>query len=350
LQRAPLRHWLPLAIGAGIGALLLIAGGSGQSPPCGLAPVEQLLNLLHWLGAPFVWALSPLLDVAHAARAPGPFSTTLLAIASPIEAAFGPFLSARWPSTAIGAFAFAWLVRASWQTWRQRDSEANERFALGVAWFGCVVGMLVVTARLEYFRRHPDQVTTSRYVPWSMMCWTGLLLRCVLRDGRSTRTLVLLPVTAALLLLPSQLWTGRYMFRQQQTADQTAAGVAVGVIDRQFPLAETKERDLRRSVPLLREAGVAMFAWPETAWIDRHPEATTPVVIDEIEVKAVENIFDGAGSEVSFRADSAASRLVLLDGDGIARGLATRAGFDGRWRGWLRGTVPPSVLRACVLR
>ncbi|MCA8948584.1 MAG: hypothetical protein KDE27_03735, partial [Planctomycetes bacterium] len=75
LQRAPFGRWLPVLVGAVAAAALLLTAGGEAPRAIGLAPGTQLVDLLHWLGAPFVWALNPLLDAAHAARLPEPFAT-----------------------------------------------------------------------------------------------------------------------------------------------------------------------------------------------------------------------------------------------------------------------------------
>ena len=48
--------------------------------------------------------------------------------------------------------------------------------------------------------------------------------------------------------------------------------------------------------------------------------------------------------------DTNARRLILLDADGTARGLATRVGCEIEWHGWLRGTVAQQELRAGSMR
>jgi hypothetical protein len=210
-----------------------------------------------------------------------------------------------------------------------------------------------VALRLSYFRANPDQMTSQRYVPWSMMLWTGLLLACVLREGRSARTATWTVVFVALLLAPSQVWTGRQAWRQQRTAHLTALGAAVGVIDPDFPLAETDPKDLLRAVPLLRDASKSVFAWPETQALGTQPAAAALAVValQDVVVEAVQNRFGPAGSRVSFRADGAsAAVLVLLDPSGTARGLAVRLAFDELWQGWWRGGLAATDLRAAALR
>lgn len=354
VQRAPLRTWLPLAIGAVGAAIALLLAGGGDRAHAEIAPVEQFGQLLRWLGAPFVWACSPLLDPAHAARLPWEFLRAPLGmVANPVAAAFGPPLEARWPGTALGGLGVLWLLVATVRLWRRRDAASHEHFALGIAWFGLAVGGLVVALRLDYFRHHPDQVTSQRYLPWSMLLWTGLWLGFVLREGRSLRMLAVAVLGLALALAPSQVWTGRNAWRLQRTAELTALGAAVGVLDIDYPLVETDPQDLLRAVPLLQAAHASVFAWPETRLLGERPAAQrlVPVELREVTVARVANRFGSPGSRVVFQAASEAHGvLVLLDGAGTACGLVTRLAFEDVWRGWCRGEPSPAELRAAQLR
>lgn len=353
LQRAPWRTWAPIVGAAALGAIALLFGGAGANASVTLIPLEQLEQLLRWIAAPFVWALSPILDSAHAARLPTTIlSDTMTAIASPIEDALGPHLEARWPSVAIGGAGLFCLLASSWRSFRRRDADPRRQFALGLAWFGLAVGMLVVLLRPEFFRANPEQVTSQRYVPWAMMFWTGLALGFVLAERRSARGAVVTVLAIGVLLAPSQIWTGRYAFKMQRTAEVTAIGAAVGVIDRDFALVETQWRDLIHAVPLLQAAKKAMFAWPETARLGTTPTATEllPVPATRVEVHPVPNRFPAPGCAVRFHANATAARLLLLDAAGTVRGLAVELGPNSGWQGWLRGQLDPDELRVASLR
>ncbi|MCU0864568.1 MAG: hypothetical protein MUC36_12290 [Planctomycetes bacterium] len=351
LMQWPWSRWLGL-LGSWIGTALLlqwVAGGQADVPL--LAPLEQLGDLLRWLGAPFVWVLSPLLDPDHAARLPIGWARALCgAIAEPLHAVFGPAQLARWPAMAFGALGVLALL---WRSYvhRRRSGTGVERLALGLGWYALGVGGLVVALRVTYFRDRPDQLYASRYLPWSMLLWLGLLLVAVERARTRARGAWIV-VAAGLLLLPSQVWLGRYALKLQSTAEHTALGVAVGVLDPQFDLVESMWVDIDAVVPLLRAAETSVFAWSETRVLGTRPggERLQPLPIAAVVVEAVANRFGAPGSSVQFDADAAADRLLLLDAAGTAIGLARRDRLLGRWWGWLRGSVAPAELRAAALR
>jgi hypothetical protein len=350
MARAALVSFVPLLLIAGA-ALVPLLSGLPSTPGFEWAIGERLDYLLRWLGAPLVWAGSPLLDPEHAARLPCQLVRDMLTpIADAAHAACGPRLAARWPAAAAGGIGLLWLVTATIRH-RRRGGDPLERLALGLAWFGTGVGCLVVGLRVGYFRQYPDQLTSARYVPWSVLLWLGLALTLVLR-ARSARRALWLALAVALLLAPSQVWSARAAHRQRTVAERTAAGVAVGVLPRDFPLVESEEKDVLAAAPLLRAAGAAMFAWPETAVLGRTlaPTALQPVAFTDLAVRKVDNRFPGTGAAVQFHADGVPHDRVLLLGAGdVVCGMATRTPFTSQWHGYLRGESPAS-LRVAALR
>ena len=351
LRRAPRREWVPLVV-AGMTTLLTLATIASHQVHMGaLALGDRVLVWLHWLGAPFVSAASPLLDPEHAARQPSFVRAVVEPIASWTEARCGPSAVTVLPSVAIGAAGVVWLLVASLRHRRIGGSEL-QRLGLGLAWFAVAVGVLVAAVRLEYFRLRPDQVVSARYLPWSMLLWTGLVMAHVAAPGRSVRARSLAVGAFALLLLPSQVWNVRAAFRLQQIAERTALGAAVGVLDAELPLVESNLVDVQRALPLLREAGAAMFAWPETQCLGQlvAAAASTPVAVHGLVVEPVPNRLGGAALRVRFvTEDIAAARLLLVDAEGTARGLARRDEGD-RWLGWLPAPAAAASLRVVSLR
>jgi hypothetical protein len=96
-----------------------------------------------------------------------------------------------------------------------------------------------------------------------------------------------------------------------------------------------------------------MYAWPETALIGTvpPPERLRPTELAAVAVAPVTNRFDGAATE--FWADlphAEGERLLLLDGNGTAVGMAMREPGKTRWRGWLRGNANAGELRGAFVR
>ncbi|MBL8725931.1 MAG: hypothetical protein JNK49_17940 [Planctomycetes bacterium] len=352
--RAPLRDHLPLWLGAALAVLLLLFGGGGAKAEVALAPLAQADLWLRWFGAPFVWMLSPLLDPAHAARQPVAWlREPLLAAAEPLQVAFGSPYAARWPAVLFGGLGAVWLLVQTHGLRRRSGGSPGERIALGLGWFGFAVGALVVAVRVDYFARLPVQLTSQRYLPWSMLGWTGLVLGFLLRPTRRERGALATAFAMALLLLPSTVWTGRNVFRQLRAAEWTALGAAVAVLDRDLGLVETEAQDLERAVPLLAQHRTSVFAWPETQWLGEVPPAGA---LQELPARAtrvdpVGNRFPGPGCRVWGEGPvPAGRRLLLLDQAGVVRGLAWRAPFDTVWSGWVRGQPSAAELRVAVRR
>lgn len=353
LRRADWRCFAPLALGAVVAALGLLVGRDQPLASGEAGPLTMLEQLLRWLGAPSAWAFSPLLDPSHSARLPGPGLPALAsAIATPLHAAFGPPLLARWPALLFGALGLLALLRATARA-RAADPGAVARFGLGLAWAGLTVGALVVAARADYFVARPIQLTTQRYLPWSMLLWTGLALHAV-ATARSGRGALLLALGVWAVLAPSNVWTTRYAWKQRVVAERTAAGAVVGVLGADFELEETMIADLRAAIAPLRAADVGPFAWREARWLGQ-PATAAPTYPPEptvgLAARAIDNRLGESGREVRFRGPTAHDRLLLVD-DGVIAGLAVRAPFTDDWFGWLRGTgaATPGRVLAVALR
>jgi hypothetical protein len=340
LQRAPWRQWSVLVAGLFVTlALLRLDGGTGAS--IAIAPLRQGDMLLRWLSGPFVYAAWPLLDPQIAAQLPvAAARVPAQAVAQAYEGAFGPVLLARWPQLLFGLAGLGWLAALVWRAWRDRGP-VPALTGIGLACFAAAVGAMIATVRLDYFTTHPEQLLAPRYVVWSSLFWGGLLLATAAQARRPARALAA-TVLVAIALLPGQLWMARLGGNMQAVAEQTGLAAAVGVVGPELPLGETVFEDLAAALPPARAAGVAVFAWPETRWLGSKPEADALRLLEArgVEVTVVDNrLDDGRGRRVRFMLDDApANRLLLIDDDGTARGLAMRDREDGRWIGWMRGT------------
>ena len=339
LRKATWRHAAPVLACAALAVVLTMLAGVGDER-IGVAPLVQADRLLRWLAAPSLYAAWPLLDPEIAARLPvAPVRVAALAVAEGFASTFGPALTARWPHLFTGVLGVVWLVAASLRC--RRAPVAPVVVGLGVAWFSVGVGALIALARLEYFTAFPEQLLASRYVVWSSLFWAGLVYSAV--AASRTVTVPVAAIVAAALLLPSQLWMWRYAERIPQVATPVAAAAAVGVLDPDLALGETVVDELRAAAGPLARRGAAMHAWPEGQWLGRAPGADAVQTVDAGAV-AVVTFDDGlvpgrVARRVTFAApDTGGARWLLLDTDGVARGLALRDPLDRtRALGWMHG-------------
>lgn len=341
-----------LVLGASCLATLLLRrlGNAGvDAAMLQFAPLLQFELMLRWLAAPSVYAIWPFADPALAARIPVAAPRAIAeAAADAWHGAFGPVMLARWPHLLTGALGACWL---GFTTWRARAGAAPAALlGLGLAWFGAAVGGLIAVARLNYFALYPDQVLASRYVVWSSLFWAGLGIAAVSRASRP-RTAVALVLLFAVALLPSQAWMWRFGGGMRAVAERTAVAAAVGVLDPELELGETDAAQLAHALPAIRRAGAAVFAWPETVALGRRPEEAAQIAVDTAAMSVVPagNRLGDAGRRVRFQARSDAARLLLVDADGVARGIAIRDPEEGGWLGWMRG-AQGSQVRAVALR
>jgi hypothetical protein len=336
------RSWAVLSAGL-VAALLTLALGGGTESTIVFAPFAQGELLLRWLAGPMVFAGWPLFDPGLARHIP------LATLRGPVEAiarayagAFGPVMLARWPHLLVGAIGVAWL---GFETWRAcRGKRPHAMFGVGMAWFSLAVGGLIAVVRYTYFSDFPDQLLAPRYVVWSSLFWAGLGMAAVVHAKRAAVALGLVSMVAVL-LLPSQAWMAKLGEGMRDTAERSALAAAVGVVEEGLPLGENVPGEFADALPGLRRANAAVFAWPEAGMLGKPvPMGLRYLTAARggIEVTMVRNqIGDRRGRRVRFILADAAppdDRLLLVDADGVARGLAMRDPEDPtRWIGWMSG-------------
>ncbi|MQP75330.1 hypothetical protein CQ393_05395 [Stenotrophomonas sp. MYb238] len=350
LTRARLAAWAALSVGLvlTLAALQLTGDSTGA---LAFAPLSWVSSWLRWLAGPWIHAVWPALDPALAARLPSAAGALLSPVASAYDARFGPVMLAWFPHIPIalaGLAALAWQVLKAWQA-PQTPWAPAQRLGIGIALFAAATGALVAVVRDAYFQTYPDQLLAPRYLVWSSLFWAGLLLAAVARASSPRRALSLVLVVA-LVLLPSQVWTAKLAGSMRQVAVHTAVAAAVGVVDRAAPLGENVPAEIVAALPLQRQAQVEMFAWPQARWLGRRP-STEPLAVRGMQAETVDNLLETPARRVRFATDAAGgdARLLLVDAEGVARGLAVPdpAAGPGHWIGWMEGndTTPPRAMR-----
>lgn len=340
LRRAPPREWAAPMLALALMLAVNLALGDGTARQTGgTGPLAIAENLVRWLAGPVVYASWPLWDPAIAERVPfAPVRAMLVPLAAALEAHLGPVMTARWPTLAIGLAGLAGFCALAFASCRSPDR--TRVLGIALAAFAFAVGGLIAVVRAGYFGIHPDQLLAPRYVVWSSLYWAGLgvALVGVLRP-RAARWLAL-AVSAA--LVPSQLWMHQLGVGQREVAERIALGAVVGVIDAGERLGENTVADIAAALPGLRARQAAMYAWPEAAMLGApRPPCATPVApASAPTVTAVDNRLGPSGRRVEFEAiEVDAARVLLIDSDGVVRGLALRAA-GGRWLGWMAGHEP----------
>lgn len=353
-RRAPLRHWTPLLVAAILGAVLLLFGGGGNGASVQVAPLQQGMQLLRWLGSPAVWAFRPLLDTAAAERLPLELLTGLVEpIASAAEQRWGSWDQASWPGTGFGIAGGIYFCAQVLRLLRGRGGDAMRHAALGLACFGLCAGALLVVLRTTYFSEMPREVFASRYVIWAMMFWLGLGLLLLLDLARRPGLACALVLGVAIILAPGQYMYARTGLRMQRVADFMAVQAVVGVIPRGQTLSENVPGEIRRAIPLLRAHKKAMFRWPTAQVLGERLDETRCRILEpgDLQAEVVQNRLGAPGLHLRFRVDAGdEARLLILDAGGVVQGLALRHNLTGDWHGFVRGTPDPRRLRIAVLR
>jgi uncharacterized membrane protein YuzA (DUF378 family) len=357
LRRAPLRAWIPVGIGLALAlALYLFGQVDATTTTLRIYPLGQITLLLHWLSAPLLYVFWPLLDPEIAARLPaGVLRASADAVAQTWTAIFGDIRQSTAPQIVVGLIGVLAFTALGWRVWREsQPAAAAQRIALGVAGFALTVGAVIALSRSAYFGIHPGQIQAARYLVWSSLFWSGLLMTCLLRL-KTPRTAGALAISIALIVAPSQIWMGQLALSMRTAAEQTALGGVVGVLGRDEPVGETVPEELAIALPLLARHDAAMYAWAETAWLGKQPASLLLHALEtrDLQVTTIENRFDSEGMRIEFRlAETSQPRVLVLDESGMVIGIAQHLPSAGAnaYRGWLRGNTTPESLQIAELR
>jgi hypothetical protein len=352
LQRRGVRTWLLLVAGAVLAAGAYLAGNAGADH-LQFAPATQAPLLLRWLSAPFAYALWPAIDADVAAQVPGALGASVaVPVARTWEGVFGAFETATWPWLGIGAIGVALFVVLALRARRQPQDHGIATVGLCLSAFGLATGVVVVAARATYFTQlHPDQLLAARYVVWSSLFWGGLLLAGV-GLAKQPRRAALLVAAVAVLLVPSELWMSQLALRMRAAAERGAAMAANGVVDPTVSIGETIPAELASAMPVLQRDRAAVYAWPEVAYLGRtlDPAGLAPVAASAWEIAPITGTDGDAAARVSFRAESHAQRLLIVDATRTVHGIAipdrSRPGY---WLGWTKDAALPAALQAAPL-
>ncbi len=353
LRRSPWQQWSVIGGGFAL-TLLLMTGGSDPRAP-GVQDVELfalLDNIVRWLVAPLIYTVLPLIDERIAMQLPiSSVRSFAVATSNFYASVFGPALTSAWPHRLVGLTGLGSLVTITFVLWRRRTVSMAQVTAISIAWFALAVGGLVAIVRASYFVSFPEQLMATRYVPWSVLFWGGVLLWFFLHYGRlHPRRTALAGLALALCLAPSTVWMALLAQRMQHVAEQTATAAASGVIDSEADHGESVPSEIADALPVLRKEKTSIFAWAETRFLHGEAVKVAPVAVANVGVSPIRNMLGGEPSiRLAFDADTSASRLILMC-EGVPLGMAVRVGQDNHWIGWGSRMVMPSCVKALKVR
>ncbi|MBX3725989.1 MAG: hypothetical protein KF823_08725 [Xanthomonadales bacterium] len=339
--------WMGVALLATLLLYFALPGATGVRNSLQLRPFASLLTAATWLASMPVNLFDAAFDPDAGRSLPSWLRAILQPIAQGYRAHAGDIRVQHGPATALGLFAMATLLWATFTTWRDQANQQRLRLAgLALAWFGAGVAVIVALGRLGYFQDHPDQMFAHRYLPWSCLFWLGWFWVVLGRSGKWHWPFGAGVAIASVLMLGMGLATSTgyriwgELIRDGLRVD--SAGIAMGHLVADRPqLGESHVEHIEAALPAVRGAGISMFAWPESKLLgSRIPVPTTPgpAFAGEIETaNPVANRLDSAPSlylEIRMHAVDAKppGRLLVLDGERRVVGMVVRGAAGGAWR------------------
>ena len=218
----------------------LVAAGRGPFHLCML------------LGAPFLWAEAAWSPDYHISDKLG--ATSLFSL-----------------SCGVLGLVFAGLAVAPKLIRRDLGQSRLELTALGLVIFNLVALAIIVVGRTEYFRMLPDEVIAPRYLFWSSLFWTGLLLVAIQR-AESKKWLrwpvYLLALAVPIGVLPSHYKEGLRWRFVNYLAESGAVSLINNVRDtKQIQILFNDPEQVYRVAAQLRAHRLDMFAKGLQDWI-----------------------------------------------------------------------------------
>src|SRR5438445_9177551 len=316
-----------------------------QSIPLTLAPAEQLVYALSQLAAPVQYLLWPVVDPVAAAQIPAPFGAFALACARAWQHAFGDVHTSLLPQSLCGTLLVVSLAFATLRA--RRSSNETMRIGIALAWFGVGVSGVIALSRADYFAQYPTQLYAPRYLPWSTLGWSGMLIALI--GSASTRRIALgIAFAVSLLALPVEIGMTRIMQHQREIADDAALAAVVGVWPDRGGPGETDPGDMRAGAAAMRRYATGPFAWAEAAQIGENiPSDARAVAPVDLRIVAVNNGINTEAQRIEATLPALACTPVrlLVAQDAHIVGLLREVAPQ-RWRGaaLVASNVPLRVL------
>jgi hypothetical protein len=152
-----------------------------------------------------------------------------------------------------------------------------ELTALSLVIFNLVALTIIVVGRTEFFRLLPAEVSAPRYLFWSSLFWTGLLLVAIQRAESKTWLrwpVYLLALVVPIGTLPMHYRSGLHWRRVNYLAESGATSLIDGVRDeQQIEILFRDPEQVYRVAAQLRARRLDMFAEGLQDWIGQ-PETS----------------------------------------------------------------------------
>ena len=353
LARAP-RRLVAVAVAGLVLAALYYLGSRGSDNVSGSLAIDPLGNLevaVRWLGAPAGTVAPYIWEENSSYLLPGFAQNTARALSAWMRAHVTADVAlSAWPQALTGGLGVLLALVLTWRTLRAVQPPTRMRvFGLGVAWFGLTAAGILSLSRLAYFQEFPEQIYANRYLPWPMLFWLGISL-ALLGGRHAGRVASRVLAGGALLLVLAAAPAGRGGYITAMLVrghvDNTAAGVATGVLPRGAFLGDTLVEDVIPAVPVLKAAGHPPFSWRETQALGTVAPSDARAVEGTLEATSVDNLFDGGGYEVKLTLPEGKTppwRAVLVDGERHVVGIVVRDPRPGPFvmSGYARDTGTP---------
>ena len=323
-------------------AYFLLPGNSGVRNSLGFNPVETLFVMSVWLCAAPVHLFLAFLDADIGQSLPGLLKKLAVPASRAYEAHFGDIWTQYRHVAIVGAAAILYVAWASFRAWRQQDHNRLLLMGLGIAWFTIAAAGIVALARADYFQGHPGQIFSNRFVPWSCLFWTGVMWigRANTRQEpahwrrRLLATSIGIVTIMALATTKGHLWWAGHL---QQRIQLDAVGITVGVLPEQDGrYGEAFLPEIITGIPPVKAAGLSMFAWPETRWLNQPVPPALPVDPIPGLILSAEVIDNALAEGTALRLEAVSpqpptrlpKRLLAVDDNGLAAGMLTRIDYE----------------------
>lgn len=324
---------------------VLLPGDRGVQSSMTISPLANLHTAATWLSSMWVQLLSPFTQIDASNTLPPGIREAAAVSARLYHGSLGVPYANTLPFALVGWLGLAMLVAITIRGWRDPASSSRLRLiGLGLSWFAFGVAGIVSLGRLGYFEQHPGQIFANRYVIWSCVFWSGLVIAAMARKhGQDDiRRAAAAPVVALTMLFLGLLTTrGQWIWADivQQGVRLDSAGFAVDVVDADRNLGETVFDEVRSGIGPLRAAGISAFAWPEARLYGariNYDRIESGVRIPVIQVHAIRNRLGGEATRIEFEVEPHVDvdmppRLLVIAG-GRSVGILVRQSNAAGWQ------------------